>query len=145
MNNKVKIKLLIISFFSCYMANSYAEDIYPCPEKIEVASAVQNIPAGWSTPETTATNTANHYLTSVGFTDGPPRDKAFLKPAKIVEIEEGVYFSDYDLSSSVGGGSWLVCRYGNTAASITKKMPKDYSSCQVTMTKDTTQQQAVCR
>lgn len=117
-----------------------------CPQQITVASQVITPPDGWEVPLVGEGGESKHYLVSSMFTDGPPIDKAFLKPSKTTSgtnLHEEVLY--YDFFESTKRGVWLVCMYGNTAAVVAKRLPEEIMYCKAKLPRDSSEQQVFCQ
>lgn len=88
-----------------------------------------------------------HYLVSMTFSDGAPEGGAFLRPVSTrgpASEGAGMVIEKYDFSERVNPAIWLVCRYGNTPATLTKSIPAELESCEVMRSKELSEQEAHC-
>ena len=133
--------LILLNLQACA---SLAEDTYNCPEKIAANSTILNVPEDWKALD----SSTQHFLVSSSFSDGHPSQQGFLRPSKIIdasESETGTDIEVYDLSSLFNEHAWLVCRYGNTPATLIRELSQHYSTCKVSLPKDTSEQKVICK
>lgn len=72
-----------------------------------------------------------HPLQGVAFTDGHPRDRAYLRPTSSSESKTSGHRTDvYEFSSVSEEGVWLVCQYRDTRQSLFHRIRA--ARCEVT-------------
>jgi hypothetical protein len=104
-----------------------------CPESIEVSSEARATHAGWQVLDQPAGHFERYPLRAVTFTDGHPRERAFLRPASSREdASNGERTDVYQFSSVSAEGIWLVCQYRETRELLFR--PVDATVCEVTST-----------
>jgi len=142
--NKVGYRKTLLILLSLQSCASVATESYSCPNELLVNSTVETVPDQW----TAKNSRINHYLVSSGFSDGHPSEQVFLRPSKKGESPNSGLGSDvdvYDLSDISEGGVWLVCGYGNTSATLVQKLRQTYSTCEVSLFKDSSEQKVICK
>ena len=123
--------LLLLVCLALTCRETKAEEI--CPESIEVSSEARATDAGWQVLDRPAGHFERYPLRAVTFTDGHPRDRAFLRPASSRENAANGERSDlYEFSGVSGAGIWLVCQYRETRELLFK--PVNATVCEVTST-----------
>lgn len=148
MNNK---KLTYFYFFIVvfsHACSTHAENFFSCPPEVSASWNIPVPPKGWDVSGDQDNRLVVHYLVSVTFSDGSPENGAFLRPTEIRELDvkgESVVIEKYDFSDRVNPTIWLVCKYGNTPATLTKSIPEKVESCEVMRPKDLSAQEAHCR
>jgi hypothetical protein len=146
MNSKKLAYFCLVIVILAHACSTHAEDVYRCPQEVSVSWSIPVPPTGWDVSGVQKGRRVVHYLVSVTFSDGSPEDGAFLRPTATRELEdEGVVIEKYDFSDRVNPTIWLVCRYGNTPATLTKSIPAKLESCEVRRPKDLSEQEARCR
>ena len=137
-------KTLLVLLLSTQSCASVATESYSCPNELLVNSTVEAVPDEWAAEN----SRKNHYLISSGFSDGPPSENFFLRPTETIDSSNSDLISDvdvYDLSDLSEDGVWLVCRYGDTSAALVQKLKQTYSSCEVSLPKDLSEQKIICK
>lgn len=136
-----------ISIFT-HSCITLAENVYRCPSEVSVSWNIPVPPTGWDVLSTKEGRRVAHYLVSLTFSDGPPENGAFLRPTVKRELKANggsVDIEKYDFSDHVSPKIWLVCKYGNTPATLTKSIFEAVKSCDVRRLKDLSEQEASCR
>ena len=104
-----------------------------CPESIEVSSEARATQAGWQVLDRPPGYFERYPLRAVAFTDGHPRDRAFLHPTGGREnASNGERTAVYEFTAVSGEGIWLVCRYRETRELLFR--PVAATVCEVTST-----------
>lgn len=130
-----------------HACNTHAERIFRCPPEVLVSWNISAPPAGWDVLGKQDDRRIAHYLVSVTFSDGAPEGGAFLRPTSARESPlegGGTVIEKYDFSERINPIIWLVCRYGNTPATLTMSIPAELESCEVMRSKDLSEQEARC-
>lgn len=117
----LSIRKTLIAGLNVLWAFSLLAAPQKCPSTIEVEQKVRKAPPGW----TVSRNAAPARLTRVALYDGPPREKASLKPDN-GDTEEA---PTWTLSPDNPRGYWLVCYYDDTTVALSKRLPAGISSC----------------
>lgn len=146
MNSKKLAYFCLITMFLAPACSTHAEDVFRCPPEISVSWSIPEPPTGWDVSGAQEGRRVVHYLVSVTFSDGAPEDGAFLRPTETRELKGGgAVIEKYDFSDRVNPTIWLICRYGNTPATLSKSIPEELKSCEVMRPKDLSEQEARCR
>ncbi|BBA36216.1 hypothetical protein sS8_4286 [Methylocaldum marinum] len=148
MNSETLAYFCFVIMILTHACSTHAEDVYRCPPEVSVSWSIPAPPTGWDVSGAQEGPRVAHYLVSVTFSDGPPENGAFLRPAltREVEVDGGsVVIERYEFSDRVNPTIWLVCRYGNTPATLTKSIPAEMESCEVKRPKDLSEQEVRCR
>ena len=135
---------IVLLTLSC---SARAEHVFKCPPEISVSWSIPSPPTGWQVSNIPEDLSAEHYLVSVTFSDGPPEEGAFLRPTvtRDSKVEGGGSVVEiYDFTSRVNSTIWLICRYGNTPAILSKNISSEVESCEVSRPKDLSGQEARC-
>ena len=135
MKNKLVKQLILLICLNVQAGVAMAEETYHCPEKISVNSTIVHIPDDLEAHN----SSTHHFLVSATFSDGHPSRQAFLRPSRMIEnpdSQTAIETAVYDLSNLSNERAWLVCRYGNTPAILTKSLSKPYFVCRVSVSKD---------
>jgi len=104
-----------------------------CPQSIEVASEVRSTHEGWQSFGREDGKPERHALRGVAFSDGHPRERAFLRPASSREsASRGERTDVYRFSGVSKDGIWMACQYRDTRQMLFR--PINASTCEVTST-----------
>lgn len=105
----------------------------PCPQSITVGSAVTSSNEGWDVFGPKEREPQSHLLRGVAFTDGHPRDRAYLRPTSTREgAAPGERTDVYEFSPVSGEGVWMVCQYRDTREILFRRI--EAGKCEVTST-----------
>ncbi|MCK9688134.1 STY0301 family protein [Scleromatobacter humisilvae] len=94
-----------------------------CPAQLAVKQTVSDAIAGW----TPLNQQASYPFVRVAFYPGPPADSTLIVPTQEYKGQAGLHDS-WDLPHRAGG-YWMTCSYGNTTASVARKLPDDTDYC----------------
>ena len=123
--------VLLFAFIS--ISTAYAEDtLLVCPTDISASWNIASVPDGWDTLR--SENIARHRLRAATFTDGHPKNQAFLKPynADVSARTQKTRLEDvYHFSGEYPNGLYLVCSYRNTPAILFRRLPDTPKTCEV--------------
>ena len=115
--------------------NCVAEDAeYICPPYITVVASIKSPPPGWHVLKPDSDKSAKHFLEYVVFTDGHPRDLAYLRPTleKRMKFGENEFIkSVFDFSGASPDGIYLVCGYARTTEILLKPIGTTHTICEV--------------
>jgi hypothetical protein len=100
-----------------------AADDFTCPKAIEVAETPTAV-SGW----TAEPGKTTHDLRHVSFFDGDPKDMVDLAPDEKVDGKN--LTQTWQLETEAG--ITVVCRYHDSAATFTAKLPAGIKSCTLT-------------
>ena len=100
-----------------------------CPQSLDVVSDVRSAPPGWETFGREEAGNEHHRLRHVTFTDGHPREKAFLRPTSSRSNASAERTDVYKFSPVSKDGIWLVCQYVDTRQSLFR--PITATMCEV--------------
>jgi hypothetical protein len=110
-----------------FTMSASASEVLTCPQSIVTnQSTVAN--DGWIARQESPSR--KHALRAAGFTDGPPEDGAQLKPATAGKTKAGEKVS-FAFSGVSPAGIWLECAYADTTVTLSKKIEKTPSACDV--------------
>lgn len=98
----------------------------PCPPTIGVEQRANAVPQGWEAAE----EKRDPRLESVTFFDGPPSERASLKYDR-EEKQKREWVATWNLPASARG-YWIACHYERTTVSLSRRLPGDVKTCQVT-------------
>jgi hypothetical protein len=98
-----------------------------CPASITTQQSGAAVD-GWNISE--AVPNQKHLLRAAGFSDGPPKDQAQLRPQ--VQSSKTGNKSIYGFEGVAADGYWLECSYNETRVVASKKIPAELKSCTVT-------------
>jgi hypothetical protein len=94
-----------------------------CPAQLPVKQSVAEPVAGW-----TAVNAQGGYpFVRVAFYPGPPAETNLIVPTVEYRGQAGLH-DRWDLPPRPGG-YWMTCAYGNTAATVMRKLADDVDFC----------------
>lgn len=145
MNSKNLVNFYLVITIVTHACTSHGVEVFRCPSEISVSWNIPAPPTGWDIPGIEASRSVIHYLVSATFSDGSPENGAFLRPMTTHEQKEGGgTIEKYDFSDRVNPTIWLVCKYGNTPATLTKSIPNELEICEVIRPKDLSQQEVRC-
>lgn len=99
-----------------------------CPDSLDVSKVLA--PPGWEILGADETGAARPRLRHVTFTDGHPREKAFLRPTSNRSTANGDRTDVYMFSPVSKDGIWLVCQYAGMRQSLSR--PITATMCEVT-------------
>ena len=94
-----------------------------CPAQLAVKQTVSEPVAGW----TPLNQQASYPFVRVAFYPGPPADSTLIVPTQEFKGQAGLHDS-WDLPRR-DGGYWMTCSYGNTTATVARKLPADTDYC----------------
>jgi hypothetical protein len=115
------------------MSGCIAKGQESCPASILVTSAVRSNHDGWESFGPEEAEDRPHPLRAAAFTDGHPRDRAYLRPSSSAENKAAGSRTDvYEFSSVSEEGVWLVCQYRDTRQSLFHRIRA--TRCEVTAT-----------
>lgn len=152
-NEKGKVRvimnrLVIVLALLCAVQCNALVSTYICPPEIAVTWEVSSLPPEWQTFRTDTSNSVRHPLASAAFTDGHPKELAFLRPTAgdAADTAAGsIRTSVYNFSAASPDGIWLMCQYHNTPAIIFRKLPISHKECKVTQSEDDNVRSIRCR
>ena len=94
-----------------------------CPAQLAVKQSISEPVAGW----TPLNQQASYPFVRVAFYPGPPADSTLIVPTQEYKGQAGLHDS-WDLPHR-DGGYWMTCAYGNTTATVARKLPADTDYC----------------
>jgi len=99
-----------------------------CPSKLVVQETVDLATLeGWRPHDTSLKGT--HHFFDVAFSEGPPEKLVYQTPSKSTTTK--IKRVDvYDLFS-IADDVWISCLYHDTSQSLTRKLEKKFSRCEV--------------
>jgi hypothetical protein len=100
-----------------------------CPESLEPGH-VPLAPTGWEVFGVDESAIGRHLLHRVAFTDGHPREKAFLRPVATRRAANGDRVDRYVFTPISADGIALVCEYAGTRQSLFRRI--EATRCEVT-------------
>ena len=99
-----------------------------CPEHVETIQQAVTVPGGWQTSQDrTMSEVGQLPRTTMGFSDGPPQERATLAPSASLRKANGVRVNRWSLQHSEG--VWFVCSYSQTTIQLSKPLPAGLSNC----------------
>ena len=107
-----------------------AQSELACPESLDIGRA-QVAPAGWERSGVAGSGTMRHQLRRVTFTDGHPREEAFLRPTSSRLGDKGDRTDLYVFSAVSIEGIALVCQYADTPQSLFRRIAA--TMCEITI------------
>jgi hypothetical protein len=129
----VKIDQVVCAFLLLTLPACVAKGEQPCPQSMTVGSAVTSSHEGWDVFGPKDREAQSHPLRGIAFTDGHPRDRAYLRPTS---SREGAALGErtdvYEFSPVSGEGVWMVCQYRETREILFRRI--EAGKCEVTST-----------
>lgn len=114
-------------FSLCHPAVSQSTEI-ACPSSVVVQeSADLSGLQGWRGHDNSVKGV--HHFYGVGFSEGPP-EKLVYQAASNTTRTKRSKVDVYDFSS-ISEDVWISCLYRDTSQSLTQKLPKKFSRCEV--------------
>ncbi|MEO5686047.1 MAG: STY0301 family protein [Burkholderiaceae bacterium] len=95
-----------------------------CPAQLAVQQNVSEVIAGW----TPLNQQGNYPFVRVAFYPGPPAETSLIVPTVEYKGAAGLH-DGWDLPRRAGG-YWMTCSYGNTTATVARKLADDVDFCQ---------------
>ena len=95
-----------------------------CPAQLPVSQTVAEPIAGW----TPLNQQGSYPFARVAFYAGPPGDTPLIVPTVEFKGQAGLH-DRWDLPPHAGG-YWMTCAYGNTTATVTRRLAADVDFCQ---------------
>jgi hypothetical protein len=95
-----------------------------CPAQLPVKQTVSEAIAGW----TPLNQEGSYPFVRVAFYPGPPADSSLIVPSTEFKGTAGLH-DGWDLPRRPGG-YWMTCAYGNTTATLARKLADDVDFCQ---------------
>ena len=124
------ITALAIVTVACTAGPAPAQPVQ-CPDTVRVRHDVLS-QGDWKAVRAES----EHRLTSIGLTDGPADEGAFLQPTS-VRVVKTIRTVTFSFDSDGSDSAWLSCAYEGTSATVTRKIPKRVTVCQVSYTEGT--------
>jgi hypothetical protein len=95
-----------------------------CPAQLPVKQTVSEAIDGW----TPVNQQGNYPFLRVAFYPGPPAESSLIVPS--IEFKGAAGLHDgWDLPHRAGG-YWMTCAYGNTTATVARKLADEVDFCQ---------------
>ena len=94
-----------------------------CPAQLAVKQTVSEPVAGW----TPLDQQGSYPFVRVAFYPGPPANSTLIVPTQEYKGQAGLHDS-WDLPHRAGG-YWMTCSYGNTTATVARKLADDTDFC----------------
>jgi hypothetical protein len=95
-----------------------------CPAQLPVKQTISEAIADW----TPLDQQGNHPFVRVAFYPGPPAESSLIVPSVEYKGQTGMH-DGWDLPRRQGG-YWMTCAYGNTTATVARKLGDDVDFCQ---------------
>ena len=95
-----------------------------CPAQLQVSQTVTAAVPGW----TAQNQQASYPFARVAFYPGPPGETRLIVPKAEYKRPAGLH-DGWDLPPRPGG-YWMTCAYGNTTATVARKLPDKVDYCQ---------------
>ena len=96
-----------------------------CPPTLAVTQTASAVPQGMQAFDAEP----NHVWTNVQFSDGPPKEQAWLAPDS--SKPSGKTFTNIWSFGTSAGGTWLSCNYTGTSMVLSYRLPDAVRSCSV--------------
>lgn len=99
-----------------------------CPSSIVVQESADltNLP-GWRTHDNSVKGV--HHLYGAAFSEGPPENLVYQAPSGGTKTKRSKV-EVYDFSA-ISDDVWISCLYRDTSQTLTQKLPKKFSRCEV--------------
>jgi hypothetical protein len=94
-----------------------------CPAQLPVHQTVSEPVDGW----TPMNQQGNYPFVRVAFYPGPPADSSLIVPTAEFRGQAGLH-DRWELPRR-NGGYWMTCAYGNTSATLARKLADDVDFC----------------
>jgi len=94
-----------------------------CPAQLPVSQSVVEPVAGW----TALDQQGSHPFVRVAFYPGPPPESSLIVPTVEYRGQAGLH-DRWELPHR-SGGYWMTCAYGNTTATLARKLADDVDFC----------------
>lgn len=126
-NSLLAVLAAFTALLSCGVACAQATPI-ECPSTLQVKESAElaNL-EGWRTYDTSQQSTHNFY--DIGFSEGPPEKLVFQNPSKSTSTKLKKV-DQYDFTR-FKEDIWIFCLYRDTSQSLTRKLEKRFSRCEV--------------
>jgi hypothetical protein len=95
-----------------------------CPAQLPVKQTVSETIAGW----TALDQQGNHPFVRVAFYPGPPAESSLIVPTVEYKGQTGLH-DGWELPRRPGG-YWMTCAYGNTTATVARRLADNVDFCQ---------------
>lgn len=119
--------LPVIVFLLCNPAVSQSTQIQ-CPSSVVVQeSADLTDLQGWRAHDNSVKGI--HHFYGAGFSEGPPEKLVYQAPSSSTRTKRSKV-DVYDFSS-ISEDVWISCLYRDTSQSLTQRLPKRFSRCEV--------------
>jgi hypothetical protein len=119
--------LAAIVFLLCNAAVSQSTEIQ-CPARVVVQeSADVTELQGWRAHDNSVKGI--HHFYGAGFSEGPPEKLVYQAPASSTRTKRSKV-EVYDFSA-ISDEVWISCLYRDTSQSLTQKLPKRFSRCEL--------------
>ena len=118
---------LAIALLLCPPLVGQSTDIQ-CPSTIVVQESLNltDLP-GWTAHDNSVNNI--HHFYGIGFSEGPPEKLVYQVPTTKTKTNKSrVEVFDF---TAVSDDVWISCLYRDTSQSLTQKLPKKFSRCEV--------------
>ena len=94
-----------------------------CPAQLPVKQTISEAIADW----TPLDQQGNHPFVRVAFYPGPPAESSLIVPSVEYKGQTGMH-DGWDLPHRQSG-YWMTCAYGNTTATVARKLADDVDFC----------------
>jgi hypothetical protein len=118
---------LVASFIFLFAVAARAQP--DCPGSLVVGDLREAPPSGWERLGVHEQTLGRRSLRHVGFSDGHPREMAFLRPNSNRLEANGDRTDVYRFSPVSNDGIWIVCQYEHTRQTLSR--PLTASTCEV--------------
>jgi hypothetical protein len=99
-----------------------------CPEYVETVQQALAVPGGWQTSQDHSMSESGRLpRTTMGFSDGPPQERATLAPSGSSRKASGIRVNHWSLQRSEA--VWFVCSYNQTTIQLSKPLPAGLGKC----------------
>ncbi len=127
---QAKIPAILVGLIAALPLHALA-DTLRCPPEVMAASVnVAGVPAPWTVHD----QPNKLKVVSVGFSDGPPSDRANLKPDE-THRKGHLTVAKWKFEGTYPKGKWLSCVYEGGLFSLAQELPPGVLACAVTYEK----------
>ncbi len=122
---------IVISWLLATVAGSVAPAVaLSCPEHVETKQELVTSRNGWQVSQDRSLSVDGKLRrTIMGFSDGPPQDRAILAPSGSSRSPTGKDARVNRWSLKRSEGVWFVCSYSQTTIQLSKPLPAGLSRC----------------
>lgn len=117
------VRFRVVAVLTLSACSWHAHGNVPCPASIETRQGVEAEPAGWLV----SVEATSSPLSSIKFSDGHPRELAWLVPDVMTRTMDEWRFRPSER------GYWVTCTYAGTRVVLSRRLEPGTRRCRATL------------